>query len=81
MRASDQLLDHTDRIIKLFFNVKIIVHHSYKGIVTALYTRHKRQRKRGLRHVGLPLFHTLTLFAVVCSFYRIHEQKTCMWRL
>jgi len=37
VRASDQLLDHIDRIIRLFFYVKIVVHHPYRGTVTTLY--------------------------------------------
>jgi len=37
VRASDQLLDHIDRIIRLFFDVKIVVHHPYRGTVTTPY--------------------------------------------
>jgi hypothetical protein len=80
MRASDQLSDHTDRIIKLFFDVEIVVHHPYRGTVTTQYSRNEGQRERGLRHVGLSFCHTLTLFAVVCSLYGIHELKTYMGR-
>lgn len=81
MRASDQLLDHIDRIIKLFFDVKIVVHRPYRGTITAPYSRNEGQRKRGLRHVGPPFCHTLILFAVVCSLYGIHELKTYMGRM
>jgi len=80
MRASGQLSDQTDRIIKLFFDIEIVVHHPYRGAVTTLYSK-EGQRKRGLRHVGLSFCHTLTLFAVVCSLYGIHELKTYMGRM
>jgi len=70
MRASDQLLDHIDRIIKLFFDVKIMVHHPHRGTVTTPYSRNEGQRKRGLRHVGLPFCHTLTLFCSCLFFVR-----------
>jgi hypothetical protein len=35
--ASDQLLDHIDRIIRLFFYVKIVVYHPYSGTGTTPY--------------------------------------------